>query len=93
MPMQRVQMLLEPNQHKKLAALAQAQGKSIAEITRLAIDAGLEKLAQNEQQVRMNAALKAAQLLRDSMPLLAIDVAAELHQMREELDNELFSRD
>ena len=93
MPMQRVQMLLEPNQHKKLATLAQAQGKSIAEITRLAIDAGLEKLAQNEQQVRMNAALKAAQLLRDSMPLLAIDVAAELHQMREELDNELFSRD
>jgi len=93
MPKQRVQMLLEPKQRKKLAALAQSQGKSFAEITRLAIDAGLEKLAQNEQQVRMNAALEAAQQLRDSMPMLAIDVVADLHQMREERDNELFSRD
>jgi predicted DNA-binding protein len=86
-------MLLEPEQRKKLVALAKAQGKSIAEITRLAIDAGLEKLAQNEQQVRMNAALKAAQQLRESMPMLAIDVAADLHQMREERDNDLFRRD
>ena len=93
MAMQRVQMLLESEQRKKLAALAKAQGKSIAEITRLAIDAGLEKLAQNEQQMRMSAALKAAQQLRDSMPALTIDVAAELHQMREERDHDLFSRD
>lgn len=93
MAMQRVQMLLESGQRKKLADLAKAQGKSIAEITRLAIDAGLEKLAQNEQQMRMSAALKAAQQLRDSMPALTIDVAADLHQMREERDHDLFSRD
>jgi predicted DNA-binding protein len=86
-------MLLEPEQRKKLAALAKAQGKSVAEITRLAIDAGLEKLAQNEQQVRMNAALKEAQQLRDSMPMLAIDVASDLHQMREERDHDLFRGD
>ena len=93
MPMQRVQMLLEPRQRKKLAALAKAQGKSLAEITRLAIDTGLEKLAQNEQQVRMNETLKAAQQLRDSMPILVIDVVADLHQMREERDHDLFSGD
>ena len=93
MSKQRVQMLLEPEQRKKLAALAKAQGKSIAEVTRLAIDAGLEKLAQEEQQVRMNAALKAAQLLRDSMPMLAIDAVADLHQMREERDHDLFRGD
>ena len=93
MAMQRVQMLLESGQRKKLADLAKAQGKSIAEITRLAIDAGLEKLAQNEQQMCMSAALKAAQQLRDSMPALTIDVAADLHQMREERDHDLFSRD
>jgi len=86
-------MLLESEQRKKLADLAKAQGKSIAEITRLAIDAGLEKLAQNEQQMRMSAALKAAQQLRDSMPALTIDVAADLHQVREERDHDLFSRD
>ena len=44
MTMQRVQMLLEPRQKRKLAELAKAQGKSIAEVTRQAIDAGLEKL-------------------------------------------------
>ena len=93
MPMQRIQMLLEPRQREKLAALAQTQGKSIAEMTRLVIDAGLEKLAQNEQQVRLNATLIAAQQLRDSMPLLTIDVVSDLHQMREERDHELFSRD
>jgi hypothetical protein len=92
MTMQRVQMLLEPGQRRKLAELAQAQGKSIAEITRLAIDAGLEKLAHNEHQARISAALNAAQVLRDSMPLLEIDVVADIRQMREERDNELFSR-
>jgi hypothetical protein len=93
MSMQRVQMLLEPEQRKKLVALARAQGKSIAEITRLAIDAGLEKLTQDEQQVRLNAALKAAQQLRDSMPMLPVDVVTDLHQMREERDNDLFRSD
>ncbi len=93
MAMQRVQMLLKPNQRKKLAGLAQAQGKSIAEITRLAIDAGLEKLEQNEHQERMITALKAAQLMRDSMTMLDIDVVADLLQMREERNHELFSRD
>ena len=93
MPMQRVQMLLEPRQREKLTALALKLGKSIAEMTRLAIDAGLEKLAQNEQQARLNAVLIAAQQLRDSTPLLTIDVVSDLHQMREERDHELFSRD
>ncbi len=90
MPMQRVQILLELEQYKKLAALAQTQGKSIAEITRLAIDAGLEKFTQKKQLGRLNAALKAAQKLRDSMPLLSVDVVADLQKMREERDNALF---
>jgi len=93
MSMQRVQMLLEPRQRKRLADLALAQGKSIAEVTRLALDAGLEKLSQNEQQARMHTTLLAAQQLRDSMPMLNIDVVSDLGQMREEHDHELFSRD
>jgi predicted DNA-binding protein len=93
MTLERVQMLLEPQQRQRLAALAQAQGKSVAEITRQAIEIGLETLTHNEPRARMSAALKAAQQLRDSMPILDIDTVAELHQMREERDNELFSRD
>jgi predicted DNA-binding protein len=87
--MQRVQMLLEPRQRAKLAELAKAQGKSIAEITRQAIDAGLEQLSAMGQGQRMLTALEDARKLRDSMPMLEIDVVADLHQMREERDNEL----
>lgn len=89
MAMQRVQMLLEPRQRRKLAELARAQGKSIAEVTRQAIDAGLEKLSANEQSERMQAALVAAAKLRDSMPMLNIDVVGDIHQMREERDHDL----
>jgi hypothetical protein len=92
MTMERVQMLLEPRQRRKLAELAQAQGKSVAEITRQAIDAGLETLSTHERQERLLAALEAARKLRESMPMLDIDVVADIHQMREERDNELFSR-
>jgi hypothetical protein len=38
----------------------------------------------------MVAALKAAQQLRDSMPMLTLDLMADLHQMRKERDNDLF---
>lgn len=92
MAMERVQMLLEPRQRRRLAELAQARGKSVAEITRQAIDAGLEKLAEDEQSAQMFAFLEAARRLRESMPLLDVDVVADIHQMREERDNELLSR-
>ena len=91
MTLERVQMLLEPRQRRKLVELAKAQGKSVAEITRQAIDAGLEKLSTIEQRERMLAALEAARKLRDSMPMLDIDVVADIRQMREERDHELFS--
>jgi len=93
MTMQRVQMLLEPKQRRKLAELAKIQGKSIAEVTRQAIDAGLEKLSALEQHERMLAALEAARKLRDSMPMIDVDIVADLHQMREERDHGLFSGD
>ena len=93
MTMQRVQMLLEPRQRKKLAELAKLQGKSIADGPRQAIEAGLEKLSAGEHRERMLATLEAARKLRDSMPMLDVDVVADIHQMREERDNELFSSD
>jgi predicted DNA-binding protein len=92
MTMQRVQMLLEPQQRRKLAELAKAQGKSIAEVTREAIDAGLEQLGAIEQREHMLAVLDAARKLRESMPMLDVDLVTDLHQMREERDNELISR-
>lgn len=93
MAMQRVQMLLEPRQRRKLAELAKAQGKSVAEVARNAIDLGLEQIEMSDRQARLLAALEAARKLRDSMPMLNIDVVADLHQMREERDNEHFRSD
>jgi predicted nucleic acid-binding protein/predicted DNA-binding protein len=82
MTMKRVQMLLEPRQRRRLAELAKIQGKSVAEIAREAIDAGLAQMAQDNQQARMLAALESARQLRESMPLIDVDLVAELHQMR-----------
>ncbi len=93
MAMQRVQMLLEPRQRRKLAELAKTQGKSMAEVARYAIDLGLEQIEKSDQTSRMLAALEAARKLRDSMPMLDIDVVADIHQMREERDNEHFRSD
>jgi hypothetical protein len=89
MTLQRVQMLLEPRQRKKLAELAKVHGKSVAEITRQAIDAGLEKLSLGEESQRLFNALEAARKLRDSMPILNLDTVNELHQVREERANDL----
>lgn len=97
MAMQRVQMLLEPKQRRMLAELAKTRGKSIAEITRQAIDVGLAQLAQDNPQARMLAALEAARQLRQSMRdrnghALGTDVVEEIRQMREERDEELYRR-
>jgi len=89
MTLQRVQMLLEPGQRKKLSELAKAQGMSVAEITRQAIDAGLETLGAKVVNQRLFTALEAASRLRESMPLLHEDLLADLHQIRQERDNDL----
>ena len=91
MAMQRVQMLLEPQQRRRLAELAEAQGKSVAEVTRMAIDAGLEELSRSDQRSRMLAALDAARTLRESMPMLDIEIIEDLRQMREERDHGLLN--
>lgn len=93
MTLQRVQMLLEPRQRQKLAELARIQGKSVAEITRQAIDAGLEKLGADNQLDRRMSALAAAKHLRESMPVLNTDVVTDIQQMREERDHDLIRGD
>lgn len=64
MPMERVQMILEPRQRRKLAELAKLQGKSIAEVTRQAIDIGLQALDGDHERQRMLEVLEKAQQLR-----------------------------
>jgi hypothetical protein len=42
--MYRAQILLEPEQHRKLASIAKKEGRSISEVTRRLINAGLQSL-------------------------------------------------
>jgi phosphoketolase len=93
MTLQRVQMLLEPRQRKQLAELAKAQGKSVAEITRLAIDAGLEQISAMEGNQRLLAVLEAAQRLRASMPAFERDIVSDLRLLQQERDHELLRGD
>lgn len=92
MALQRVQMLLDPEQRRKLVELTRAQGKSISQITRQAIDAGLEQLVRDEQQMRLKQALEVARQLRESMPILDVDIVAEIRHIREARDEELLRR-
>jgi AraC-like DNA-binding protein len=90
--LQRVQILLRREQRHKLKELAKARGTSISELTRQTIDAGLEQLKRDERQNHMQAALEAARELRASMPILNVDITVDIHQMREDRDEQLISR-
>jgi tRNA A37 N6-isopentenylltransferase MiaA len=97
MTLQRVQMLLDPRQRLRLAELAKAQGKSISEVTRQAIDMGLEQMKRDDPRARMLVALEAASQLRESMRKrngqpLDINIVEDIRQMREERDEELMRR-
>lgn len=89
MTLQRVQMLLEPRQRKKLSELAKAQGKSVAEVTRQAIDAGLEQISARDDHQRLLSALEVARSLRESMPALDINSVVDLNLLRQERDHDL----
>jgi hypothetical protein len=93
MSLERVQMLLEPEQRRTLREIAQSQGKSVAQVARQALDLGLQALQQENLMIRQQAALERAERLRQSMPMLQLDVVQDLHQMREERDASLQSRD
>ena len=97
MPLQRVHMLLDPQQRSKLADIAKLQGRSIAEVTRQAINMGLEQMPQVDPQERMLTALESAQQLRERMHQrngqpLDMDIIGEIRQMREQRDEEIFRR-
>lgn len=86
MTLERVQMLLEPRQRRRLAEIARQQGKSVAEVTRHAIDLGLEKISVSEQRQRVLAALETARSLRETLPRLEIDAVADLNTLRDARD-------
>ena len=88
---ERVQMLLEPEQRRALAGIAAREGRSVADVTRQVIRLGLKILDQEDEFSRQEIALQRARETRQQMPLLMVDIVADLHQIREERDDQLYS--
>ena len=66
----RAQILLEPEQHRRLVEIARKEGRSISEVTRRAIRAGLLAI-QNQDEVwqkRMEASTALRQIREGSQP-------------------------
>jgi len=95
--MRRAQILLEPDQHQKLAEIAQREDTSISEIVRTAVQEWLNQREDAEVLRRRLEALeqvdkhRQAILARRNGEPLEVDVAATLEQLREERDNELIA--
>lgn len=90
---QRVQMLLEPSQRKALGEIARRQGKSVAEVTRQAINLGLSLMVHEDEIAKRQLALEAARQLRQSMPVLKMNVVDDLDKLREERDGQFIPGD
>lgn len=95
--MHRAQILLEPDQHQKLAEIAQQEGTSISEIVRTAVQEWLDERKDDEILRRRLEALelvdqhRQAILARRKGKLLEIDLATTIDQLRAERDDELIA--
>ena len=95
--MHRAQILLDPEQHRALAKIAEQEGTSISEIVRTAVDEWLAGRQEEEVRRKRLADLEIIRahrqeiLDRRSGKPLEIDVAALIEQMRDERAAELLA--
>ncbi|MCL5997427.1 MAG: hypothetical protein M1546_15420 [Chloroflexi bacterium] len=83
--MYRAQILLDPNQRRKLEELAHREGRSISAVTRQVINAGLEML-ENKTEIwkKRNRILSHLRARREKQPFeYTGDLIAEARQERE----------
>lgn len=93
--MYRAQILLKPEQRRRLEEIAQREGRSISSVTRQAIDAGLATLENDaelwEKRTRILSDLRAR---RQKQPFeYAGDLIGEARQERENERDQLWRRD
>jgi hypothetical protein len=93
--MHRAQILLEPDQHQKLAEIAQQEGTSISEIVRTAVQEWLDErkddeiLRQRLEDLELVDQHRQAILARRKGKPLEIDLSTNIEKVRGERDNEL----
>src|SRR3990172_7137280 len=98
--MQRTQILLEREQHEALVELAHKEGRSVSDVVREMLREQLEerRRAEADDLTRYLEALerikkhREAILARRGGKAFEIDVAEEIHRMREERDEEILRR-
>jgi hypothetical protein len=91
--MYRAQILLDPQQHRRLEAIARRDGKSISAVTRQVIDVGLEHI-ENETELWSKRALLLSnlRLLRERQTFTYTgDLVNEVRQEREDERNRLWA--
>lgn len=93
--MYRAQILLKPEQRRKLEEIAQREGRSISSVTRQAIDAGLKALEDEaelwEKRARILSGLRAR---REKQPFeYTGDLIGEARQEREKERDQIWRRD
>jgi hypothetical protein len=64
----------------------------VADITRQAIDLGLDILERKEELTHRTETLQHARQLRNSLPLLEVDILEDLHQLREARNDHIADR-
>ena len=93
----RFQLLWPKRQRQALTRLAKERGVTLTEMARQAIDIGIRELEQEDEFTRRGLALEQAErlrariLARNGGKPLDVDVAEDLHQMREERIEQLTS--
>ena len=92
----RAQILLEPEQHKKLAEIAARENRSVSDIVREAVAeyvVAQEKNRDRQKEVFSRIRQLHARILerRGGKPI-EIDTVELINQMREERDNEILAR-
>ncbi len=82
--MERYQVLLEPEQKKRIQRIARQQYRSVASVLRQALDVGLDALEgqANLWERRMDILSKARQRVK-TLPLLDVDLVQAARQERE----------
>jgi predicted transcriptional regulator len=93
----RAQILLEPEQHKKLAEIAAQAGRSVSDVVREAVAEYVVIKTNEGERERRRIALEKIRQHREEMlhenggKPFEIDVVELINQMREERDNELLT--
>ncbi len=90
--MYRAQILLDPNQHRRLEELARREGRSISAVTRQVIDAGLRCLGtEAETWNKRSQILANARAKRDQQAVqYPGDLINEVRQERDEENDNLW---